>query len=117
MGVPEPHNVTAVWPFSLASWNFLIIAGSTCEVCRSKLSKGPYRLVGIKLTKFLSNCFLMASQALTPDILARAYHSLVGSNGAVSRHSSFNGCGASFGYMQELPKKTNVSQSNRWAES
>ena len=34
-------------PASLASWNLRISAGSTCELVRSKLSCGPYRLVGI----------------------------------------------------------------------
>ena len=33
--------------FDFAVWNFRIIAGSTCELVRSKLSPGPYRLVGM----------------------------------------------------------------------
>ena len=59
IGVPEPQNATGVWLFSLASWNFLIISGSAYDACKSKLSCGPYKLVGIKLTKPLSYYFLI----------------------------------------------------------
>jgi hypothetical protein len=38
---PLPHRVTGPWPASLASWNLRIIAGSTCEPVRSKLSFSP----------------------------------------------------------------------------
>ena len=45
IGEPSPQRVTV----SLASDIFRIIAGSTWLVSRSKLSPGPYRLVGIAL--------------------------------------------------------------------
>ena len=39
-------------------------------------------------------------QAITPDILAKAYHWLVGSKESVSKYSSFKGCFANFLELQ-----------------
>ena len=74
-----------------------IIAGRTCEVCKSKLSNGPYMFVGIALMKSAPCCRRYASQSLMPAILAMAYGSFVGSSVPVSNDSSWIGCGANFG--------------------
>ena len=55
------------------------------EDCISKLSKWPYKFVGIKLTYFFWNCFLIAGQAFTPVLLAMAYHSFLGSREPVNK--------------------------------
>ena len=48
LGAPEPHRVTFLEPLSTASTKRRIKAGNTCDACRSKLSLGPYKFVGIR---------------------------------------------------------------------
>jgi len=47
MGDPVPHTSTSGLSMVRASWNLRISAGRTWLELRSKLSPGPYRLVGI----------------------------------------------------------------------
>ena len=53
MGLPVPQISTASPPDCLASWNLRMSAGNTWLEARSKLSFGPYRLVGIAEMKSL----------------------------------------------------------------
>ena len=55
-GAPVPHSTTSLKPCSFASINFLIKAGKTCAVSKSKLSFIPYRFVGITDIKFAPYC-------------------------------------------------------------
>src|SRR6185295_1349655 len=96
-GTPEPHTVTSAFPACFAVWNLRRSAGSTCEVLRSKLSPGPYRLVGITEIALKPYWRAYAWHILMPAILATAYHWFVGSSGPVSSDDSFSGCGASRG--------------------
>src|SRR5699024_12344112 len=73
-GLPVPDYSTGRCPFSFASWNLRIVAGTTCDVSKSKLSRGPYKFVGINDTYLRPYCLLKASHNSIPVILARAYH-------------------------------------------
>ena len=97
MGNPVPQITTSGAPDSLASWNMRMRAGRTCELCKSKLSFGPYRFVGIAEMKLQPYWRRYDWHNLMPAILATAYASFVGSRGAVSRYSSLMGCGQSRG--------------------
>ncbi len=56
MGLPVPQISTSGAALTFASWNLRISAGRTWLLLRSKLSFGPYRLVGIAEMKLLPYC-------------------------------------------------------------
>ena len=56
VGEPSPHSTTSLSPRSRALTNLRIIAGITCDVCRSKLSRGPYRFTGNSTMLFMPYC-------------------------------------------------------------
>ena len=57
---------------AFASWNLRIIAGSTWRLLRSKLSPGPYRLVGIAEIHEQPYCRRIACTCRIPAIFAMA---------------------------------------------
>jgi hypothetical protein len=52
---PSPQTITSLRLFSFASMNFLIKAGTTCDVSKLKLSRGPYKLAGNSTVELKSN--------------------------------------------------------------
>ena len=66
----------------------------------------PKTLLGITEIKLLLNSWLIYLHSFNPAIFAKAYPSLVSSRGPL-KEDSLIGCGASLGYIQEDPIKTN----------
>jgi hypothetical protein len=71
-GRPVPQTVTSVSPASFASWNRRMSIGTRWAPSGSKLSLGPYRLVGMAATKSSPYWRRYDSHSLMPAILATA---------------------------------------------
>src|SRR5205823_8324615 len=69
-GVPDPHTTSSRALRDFASCALRRSAANTCDVSRSKLSFGPYRLVGMTEMKVAPYSRAYAWQSLMPAILA-----------------------------------------------